>query len=140
MVGMEMKVTGPLFGKNAHPILKRHIEGGVGDLADAGHQKLNQTLRPGPGGVYLSVAVARRGHGSTGNYRRNINATHRGLNARIDDGGVIYGPWLEGISTRNQTTRFKGYAAFRTVAQWLQQQVHGVFRARMVRAMRELNG
>lgn len=35
----------------------------------------------------------------------------------VTDGGVIYGPWLEGVGSRNQTTRFKGYATFRTVAQ-----------------------
>lgn len=28
-------------------------------------------------------------------------------------GGAVYGPWLEGVGSRNQTTRFKGYWAFR---------------------------
>lgn len=31
----------------------------------------------------------------------------------IHDRGIVYGPWLEGTSTRNATTRFKGYASFR---------------------------
>jgi hypothetical protein len=31
----------------------------------------------------------------------------------VHDRGIIYGPWLEGVSTRNQQTRFKGYASFR---------------------------
>lgn len=31
----------------------------------------------------------------------------------VDDRGVIYGPWLEGVSHRNQVTGFKGYHAFR---------------------------
>lgn len=31
----------------------------------------------------------------------------------VHDRGIIYGPWLEGTSERNQTTRFKGYHAFR---------------------------
>lgn len=30
---------------------------------------------------------------------------------------VIYGPWLEGTSSRNRTTRFKGYQLFRRAAQ-----------------------
>ena len=28
-------------------------------------------------------------------------------------GGAVYGPWLEGVGSRNRTTRFKGYWAFR---------------------------
>ena len=28
-------------------------------------------------------------------------------------GGPVYGPWLEGVGSRNATTRFKGYWAFR---------------------------
>jgi hypothetical protein len=36
----------------------------------------------------------------------------------VQDGGVIYGPWLEGVGSRNRTTRFKGYFTFRrTTAQ-----------------------
>jgi len=31
----------------------------------------------------------------------------------VHDRGIIYGPWLEGTSSRNHTTRFKGYASFR---------------------------
>lgn len=29
------------------------------------------------------------------------------------DRGIVYGPWLEGVSQRNQASRFKGYHAFR---------------------------
>lgn len=31
----------------------------------------------------------------------------------VHDRGIVYGPWLEGVSFRNQATRFKGYHAFR---------------------------
>jgi hypothetical protein len=34
----------------------------------------------------------------------------------VHDRGIIYGPWLEGVSHRNQTTRFKGYHSFRRAA------------------------
>jgi len=37
---------------------------------------------------------------------------------KISDGGVIYGPWLEGIGSRNYpVTRFKGYATYRRTFQ-----------------------
>jgi len=32
---------------------------------------------------------------------------------------VVYGGWLEGISSRNKTTRFKGYHAFRVMKEQL---------------------
>lgn len=35
----------------------------------------------------------------------------------VHDRGVSYGPWLEGTSSRNRTTRFKGYASFRRAVQ-----------------------
>lgn len=31
----------------------------------------------------------------------------------IWDQNLIYGAWLEGVGSRNRTTRFKGYASFR---------------------------
>jgi hypothetical protein len=34
----------------------------------------------------------------------------------VNDRGVIYGGFLEGTSSRNQTTRFKGYSSFRKAA------------------------
>lgn len=30
----------------------------------------------------------------------------------VHDRGIVYGPWLEGISVRNESTTFRGYHAF----------------------------
>lgn len=38
----------------------------------------------------------------------------------VHDRGVIYGEWLEGVSSRNAATRFKGYHAFRRATQQLE--------------------
>lgn len=46
-------------------------------------------------------------------YETQINIRPVAQDLSINDRGVIYGPWLEGTSSRNQATRFKGYAAFR---------------------------
>lgn len=35
----------------------------------------------------------------------------------VHDRGIVYGPWLEGVSRRNAATRFKGYASFRRAFQ-----------------------
>lgn len=56
----------------------------------------------------------------TGYYESRITAEPQGDYWTVTDGGVIYGPWLEGVGRRNQTTRFKGYSTFRRITQELQ--------------------
>lgn len=51
----------------------------------------------------------------TGYYESRVSA-HGNV---VQDGGVIYGPWLEGVGSRNRTTRFKGYFTFRRTTQEL---------------------
>jgi hypothetical protein len=60
----------------------------------------------------------------TGYYESNvrINAAKN----EVWDGGLagpVYGPWLEGIGSRNNTTRFRGYHAFRKAANALERRV-----------------
>jgi hypothetical protein len=55
----------------------------------------------------------------TGYYQSHIQ-TQRVMDwTEINDGGrIVYGPWLEGVGSRNYpVTRFKGYRTFRLVAQ-----------------------
>lgn len=45
----------------------------------------------------------------------------------VTDGGLIkYGPWLEGVGSRNATTRFKGYHSFRNAARIIELRAHGI--------------
>lgn len=55
----------------------------------------------------------------TGHYQSKIQLVKRSVYRGVSDGGVIYGGWLEGISSRNRTTRFKGYHVFRDIQQQL---------------------
>lgn len=52
----------------------------------------------------------------TGRYLSGIRSEPVGAGSDVTDGGIVYGPWLEGVSRRNRETRFKGYATFRRVA------------------------
>lgn len=54
----------------------------------------------------------------TGYYRSRVQAERD----RITDSGVVYGPWLEGVGSRNRTTRFKGYFTFRRTTQQIETQ------------------
>ena len=140
MPNVIVTTKGPLFDGRAPQIVHREAQAIVQELVELGEQRLDQMLRPRPAGVYLSVAEAQKGQASTGNYRRNISGMVRDLNGLITDGGVIYGPWLEGVGSRNASTRFKGYASFRRTAQWLEQQVPKVIRVRVDRMVARLNG
>ncbi len=56
----------------------------------------------------------------TGAYQSHVNILKREADLVVNDGypgsGLLYGPWLEGVGSRNQTTRFKGYFSLRRAA------------------------
>jgi hypothetical protein len=58
---------------------------------------------------------------------------------QVDDRGVIYGPWLEGTGSRNRTTRFKGYAAFRRALQSVERRVNVIIASKVDEYVGRLN-
>lgn len=80
-------------------------------------------------------------HQVPGKWRNSVHGVVRGDEGIIDDGGIIYGPWLEGVGSRNATTRFKGYFMWRRTAQNMERSgAREVYRPIVDRAVRELNG
>lgn len=57
----------------------------------------------------------------TGYYESQIEVDRRQSYRGLTDNKVVYGGWLEGVDSRNSTTRFKGYHTFRIVKQSLDQ-------------------
>lgn len=57
----------------------------------------------------------------SGYYKSKIIVQRREIYRGVWDSNVIYGGWLEGVSSRNASTRFKGYFTFRKVRQALEQ-------------------
>lgn len=53
---------------------------------------------------------------------------------------VIYGPWLEGTSSRNRTTRFKGYRLFRKAAQATERALSRILNPEERKLLRDLEG
>ncbi len=166
-MSVSITVSGPIFHHDAPGLARQAVEDSVQALLELGEEHLDELLRPRPAGVYLAVAEADKGKGkgkgqastghhrrsidpavaeagqgqaSTGHYRRSIHGERKGTVGRIDDSRVIYGPWLEGTSSRNQTTRFKGYSSFRLTAQWLQQQTAKVLAHQVKRLIQKLGG
>lgn len=104
----DVRVTGPLFDGVAAAQVPAFIDAAVNEVAKEGAadtQALGWTQWRNPTGFYASNIVAER-----------VSAER----ARVWDSFVIYGPWLEGVGSRNATSRFKGYATFRMATQRLQ--------------------
>ena len=74
----------------------------------------------------------------TGHYSSQIHRTSFGSRHVIDDGGMIYGPWLAGVGSRNKTSRFKGYAHWRRAAQILARSIPAVARGVLPRYIARL--
>ncbi|KKK70549.1 hypothetical protein LCGC14_2922870 [marine sediment metagenome] len=131
-VNFTVKTKGRMFTSGVREVksaLNQVMEAG----GEAGEQRLNQVLTKS--GVYISDGT------SQGNYRRNVQ-TKLIPNQRVllTDGGVIYGPWLEGTSSRNATTRFKGYASFRKTGDYLRGAIKGIAQSVVKRLAGRLNG
>jgi hypothetical protein len=111
-----VRAAGPLFDGTASALVQRYTQAGgeeVARWADAEvHRVLEQVLRH-PTGYYQSqVRVNRVSNDSFA----------------ITDGGVVYGPWLEGVGSRNYpATRFHGYSTFRRVAKRVEQRADRTF-------------
>lgn len=96
---------GPIFDGRAQRAAHGYCEELEDDLADQAVDELHKEFDlhfKHPTGYYKSQVKVRYGSGEK----------------VVDDGGVVYGPWLEGVGSRNfPATRFRGYASFRRVFQ-----------------------
>lgn len=99
----DVELKGPLFNGGIDIVMNDYCQQAEIDIANEGERMLHERLA-----IMLK--------NPTGNYQRHVQAH----DDTIDDGGMIYGPWLEGTGSRNAPkTRFKGYQSFRLTAQAL---------------------
>lgn len=75
----------------------------------------------------------------TGYYESRIQVDRRSQYRGISDGGVVYGGWLEGVDSRNKTSRFKGYRTFRIVKQEMNRDKAALAQPAVDRYVREMN-
>jgi hypothetical protein len=64
----------------------------------------------------------------------------KGRTVMADYPQTLYGPWLEGTSTRNTSTRFKGYRMFKLTRGRLRKQVGPLVQDLFERAVAKLRG
>jgi hypothetical protein len=115
------------------PIVRRFFEDAKQLVAKAGEDEIKQrvtrrarhpTGKPG-------------GHFAAGIVTKDF-AKGRTITAEYPQ--ILRGPWLEGTSTRNASTRFKGWKMFRLTRGRLRKQVGDLVRGLLAEAIRQLNG
>jgi hypothetical protein len=148
-VNMQTTMKGPFF-KKGMKLTKEFAIDISKKLIEMGEERLASTLRPQGNtevtgnpddfsGVFKTKATAGR-HASTGHYRRSINSQMDGAIGRITDSRVIYGTWLEGLSSRNNTSRFKGYFQFRITSEYMKKNTNKAYVDILPKYMRKING
>jgi hypothetical protein len=100
-IGVQASRTGPLFNGQTQRHLSMAIDEAEQEIATIGADHLRGDLGAPPF------------KNPTGWYRSHITPKKIGPFWMIQDSGVPYGPWLAGTSSRNRTSRFKGYQHWR---------------------------
>lgn len=120
-MSVEIHTSGPIFDGRAAAAAGEYCDRVTADVAQQGYAnwmtELNAHIRnPTP---YYETQV----HVEGGGRRRVIN-----------DRGIIYGPWLEGVGSRNSpVTIFPGYHSLRSAFHHTEAQAHEL----AVRSLRE---
>lgn len=101
---IDVSESGPFFDGGTAKAIGAFEDQAEKDVADVAAQMIQEEL-----GHVLKHP--------TGRYRRSIHTVTHGANTVVTDGGIVYGPWLEGVGSRNARSRFKGYSTFRRIGQ-----------------------
>jgi len=128
MIRIDIDAHGPVFDGRAERITEDLAADAVDTVAEAGEEKVTLLMRlhfKNPRPVY---------------WDRVITSHPAYLTAVVHDQGCVYGPWLEGVGSRNATSRFKGYRHWRTTRQELASRVTTIVGPVVDRAVDELGG
>ena len=108
-VTFEARASGPVADGTAHDAVLDWIDETKKQTADYALRQLQ------------AVRMDKTGR-ATGHYQEMIRTTFLSYNDVLLSDPVVYGPWLEGVSERNRSTRFKGYKLWRLAKQATAQQ------------------
>lgn len=126
-VTAHVRPLGPLADGSAPQIVHAWADSVKKDIAAEGVNRLK------------SFAMDKSGR-ATGRYQSELQTSNLAYNdIRISD-PLVYSPWLEGTSNRNQSTRFKGYRLWRKTAQLLEDDAGKIAERRMPELVQKLGG
>lgn len=126
MIRADVTISGPVFDSDVNAKVGRHIDAAQASVGQFIVDRVRQRLD--------NVLV-----NPSGNYRASVKASVLQESTLITDGGIVYGPWLEGTSSRNDRSRFKGYAVFRRTLDEVQEQVPQLVEDEVRQLVKELS-
>lgn len=104
MTDVEVRLSGPMFDQRYDAVVAEFIDAAKADIADVG---LNF--------MHFSTEAFKR---PTGYWESQLRTDRQGDDIVVHD-DVVYNAWLEGVGSRNASTRFKGYRIWRRSTQKL---------------------
>lgn len=114
-VAVSADINGPLGDGTAHDAVVAWLDDTKRTIAQEGVNNLH------------SFVMDRTGR-ATGHYQSEIQTSTLLFNdIKIHD-PIVYGPWLQGSSKRNRSTRFKGYRLWSKTRQLLQERAPEIAR------------
>lgn len=126
-VHVSVDAHGPVFDGRALIALDDYADAAVDAVAEQGFRDIHFTLE----------RVLKH---PTGYYQSQIRDRDLGAAHVLYDNRVIYGPWLEGVGSRNSpVTKFEGYFTFRRVAQHLARKAPAIAERVLPRFLRRMN-
>jgi hypothetical protein len=128
-VSFTINAHGPLVDGRAPQIIHDWLDQVKQDIADKGVALLRE------------VPMNKTGRG-TGHYQAEITTkVVTGYNDVLIYGAEYWpGPWLEGVTKRNETTRFKGYRLWRETKRKLQDMAPDIAGERLPELNQKLGG
>lgn len=124
--GVDIHHHGPLYDGRAAAAAEQFVHAAEEEIADVAVNMVRAEL-----GRVLKHP--------TGYYESQIQTDRAGAGWEVNDGGVIYGPWLEGVGSRNApVTRFRGYHTFRRVFQRVDRQAKHIAERVLPRYLRRM--
>lgn len=105
MFDVTVSASGPIFDGRADAAVKASLPAMERAVAERGVTLIRTMFAS----TFKYLSSAPTGYASS-----NVEMHAAGFSHVITDGGIIYGPWLEGLGSRNSpVTRFPGYHTFR---------------------------
>lgn len=127
-VTVDVTKLGPVFTGQAAGAARRYGEHVQNYIADRAVRDIRAYLP----GVYEGPY--------TGYYQTRIHVEKEGDGLMVTDTPVVYGPWLEGVGSRDYpVTRFKGYHTFRIIGQQLDAEAEQIAEALLPPYLDEMN-
>ena len=129
-VDVAVGAHGPLFDGTASHVLEEYTRDVRQAIADRGVELLRA----------FPMNKTGRAHGG---FQANLKTVDRGSAVAIPAPmirGVVWGPWLEGVSKRNESTKFKGYHLFRKTRLQLDREARDIAEKKLQEYLPRLGG